>query len=127
MERKLSQLGPLDEDSGRFPKPIEGTGTFLDTVGHVASPLNDLRSRPNQEEDGLMEVGRQMEPIPLSTEFTDDEIANVLFGDFEEGDFEKLPGFEFVNQSLTNSSWMQPNNQKMEKKRRFSTTTSIFV
>ena len=127
MERKLSQFGPLDEDSGRFPKPIEGTGTFLDAVGHVASPLNDLRSRPNQEEDGLMEVGRQMESIPLSTEFTDDEIANVLFGDFEEGDFEKLPGFEFVNQSLTNSSWMQPNNQKMEKKRRFSTTTSIFV
>ena len=127
MERKLSQFGPLDEDSGRFPKPIEGTGTFLDVVGHVASPLNDLRSRPNQEEDGLMEVGRQMESIPLSTEFTDDEIANVLFGDFEEGDFEKLPGFEFVNQSLTNSSWMQPNNQKMEKKRRFSTTTSIFV
>ena len=98
MERKLSQLGLLDEDSGRFPTPIEGTGTFLDVVGHVASPLNDLRSRPNQEEDGLMEVGRQMESIPLSTEFTDDEIANVLFGDFEEGDFEKLPGFEFVNQ-----------------------------
>ena len=45
-----------------------------------------------------MEVGRQMESIPLSTEFTDDEIANVLFGDFEEGDFEKLPVFEFVNQ-----------------------------
>lgn len=98
MERKISQFGPLDEDSGRFPKPIEGTGTFLDAVGHVASPLNDLRSRPNQEEDGLMEVGRQMESIPLSTEFTDDEIANVLFGDFEEGDFEKLPVFEFVNQ-----------------------------
>jgi protein LTV1 len=87
---KLSDAGLLDGDHEQFLKPISGTGTFLDaTTGHVGNAGVDPRARVLQEET-LMEVDRQFDSIPLSADCMDEDIAEALFGDFEEGEYEEL-------------------------------------
>jgi protein LTV1 len=87
--QKLESLGLLDEDPDKYLKPITGTGTFLDSNGHVGNALAHSRSKP-LEEDGLLEVNRQFDSIPLSAELMDEEIAAALYGDFDESDMEQL-------------------------------------
>ena len=91
---KLAQAGLLDEGVEQYMKPITGTGTFLDATGHVGSSQWGDRARPIEEET-LVEVNRQLDSIPVTASCMDEEIAEALFGDFDEGDFEELND-EFV-------------------------------
>ena len=86
--RKMKDLGLLDENPGQFLKPISGTGTFVGASGRVEDPMV---SPGAIAEENLLEVERQFDSIPLSAEYMDEDIANILFHeDFEEGDYEEL-------------------------------------
>jgi protein LTV1 len=88
--KKLAEVGLLDnQDAEKYMKEITGSGTFLGTTGHVENPLADPRAH-RHEEDTLLEVNRQMDSIPLTTEIMDEDIAAALFGDETEEEFEEL-------------------------------------
>lgn len=90
---RLAKAGLLAEDPERYVKPITGTGTFLNASGRIGDALADPRSQ--QVEEGLLEVDRQFDSIPLTEDCMDEEIAAALFGDFDENDYEELND-EFV-------------------------------
>lgn len=85
---KLSAAGLLEEDTNRYVKEISTDGVFLGIGGKVADASLNARSQPLTEE--TLEVERQFESIPLTSEFMDDEIAQVLFGDADVDEFEDL-------------------------------------
>lgn len=89
--KRLEGAGLLEEDPERFLKPITGTGTFLNTAGRVGDSQahNDARAIVKEDET-LLEVERQFESIPLTAECMDEDIAQALFGDFDEEEFEEL-------------------------------------
>lgn len=107
---QLQQVGLLDDtDYEKYLKPITGTGTFLDgfTGRPVALVKPTLYSSPTTSngndnnnnngstdlrhaEEALVEVHRQLDSIPLTASCMDDDIAAVLFGDYDEGDYEEL-------------------------------------
>ena len=88
---ELSRAGLVDEyDYEQHLKPITGGGRFLDAdANRDVNPLLDARSK-NIQEPVTHEVDRQLESIALNADCFDDDIAEALFGDFEEGDFEEL-------------------------------------
>lgn len=88
---ELSQAGLVDEyDYEKHMKPISGTGIFFDASGkRGGNALADVRSKDIQE-DLVNEVDRQLESITLTAECMDEEIANALFGDFDELGYEEL-------------------------------------
>ena len=90
MERMKEQLGSLveDYDYEQHLKPITGSGTFIGTQG-IHNAMLDPRARVL--EDDVQEVSRQLESIALTPDCMDDDVAQALFGDFEEGVFEELP------------------------------------
>ena len=91
-KEELSRAGLVDEyDYDQHLKPITGGGKFLDADGanREMNPLLDARSKDVQE-PLTKEVERQLESIALSADCFDDDLAEALFGDFEEGDFEEL-------------------------------------
>mmetsp|Transcript_27138 Transcript_27138/g.44818 ORF Transcript_27138/g.44818 Transcript_27138/m.44818 type:complete len:552 (-) Transcript_27138:66-1721(-) len=97
---QLSQAGLVDDfDYEKHMKPITGTGQYLsnhETIGsekEVGAMLN-ARSM-NVQDEIVQEVDRQLDSIALTADCMDNEIAQALFGDFEEGDFEELND-EFV-------------------------------
>lgn len=87
---KLSQVGLLDEQDEQYLKPITGTGTFLDASGKVSNAVDDIRFKSSHAEEALVEITQQVDGIPLTTECMDEDVAQALMGDFEEGDFEEL-------------------------------------
>lgn len=88
--QKLAEVGLLDsQDSEMYMKEITGSGTFLGRTGHVEDPLADPRAMVRLEEETLVEVNRQIDSIPLTTEIMDDDIAAALFGDDVE-EYEEL-------------------------------------
>eukprot|EP00977_Amphora_coffeiformis_P023346 scaffold13066_cov145-Amphora_coffeaeformis.AAC.3 len=97
---KLRQAGLLEEANAQdaYLKEISGTGTFLDTSGHVANALEgDWRAAKTTAQDlDMLEVKGQLDNIPLA-EALDDEMAAILYGDvdLEEAEFEELND-EFV-------------------------------
>lgn len=94
---KLSEVGLLEEDPNRYLKPITGTGTFIDaSSGRVGSAFAAETESPfagEEQDEALVEV--KLESIPLSTVYMDDDVAEALEGDFEEGDFEEF-GDDFI-------------------------------
>ena len=94
---RLSKAGLLAEDPERYLKPITGTGTFLNSSGKVddAFARNNPRSQQQSVEEGLLEVDRQFDSIPLTEDCMEEEIAAALFGDFDENEYEELND-EFV-------------------------------
>ncbi|GAX19944.1 protein LTV1 [Fistulifera solaris] len=89
--KRLEDAGLLEEDPERFLKPITGTGTFLNTAGRIgdARAPNDARALL-KEDDTILEVERQFNSIPLTADCMDEDIAQALFGDFDENEFEEL-------------------------------------
>jgi protein LTV1 len=94
-KKELSQAGLVDDyDYEKHLKPITGTGKFLDASGaRNASAMYDARSKDVQEASHVKEVDRQLESIALNADCMDQDIADVLFGDFD--DFEE--GMEELN------------------------------
>jgi protein LTV1 len=92
---ELSSAGFVDDyDYEKHKKPISGTGDFFGSDGKRSNANSDFRSK-NIEEEIINEVERQLDSIALTPECMDDDIAQALFGDFDEDDFEELND-EFV-------------------------------
>lgn len=77
-----------DYDYEQHMKPITGSGTFLGAEGNNRNALLDPRARVL--EDDVKEVPRQLDAIALTPDCMDDDVAQALFGDFEEGEFEEI-------------------------------------
>jgi protein LTV1 len=97
---QLSKAGLVDDfDYDKHMKPISGTGQILSNTSSMVSKkefgaMLDARSFSIQDEI-VNEVDRQLDSIALTADCMDEEIAQALFGDFDEGDFEELND-EFV-------------------------------
>ena len=89
---KLAKAGLLEDDPEKYLKPMTGTGTFLNATGKVEQAQVGKPETANMSsgEDALLEVERQFDSIPLTTEYMEEDIAEALFGDFDEGGFEEL-------------------------------------
>ena len=100
LKNKLAQAGLVDDfDYEKHMKPIRGDGQFVSNYAMSTSKkevgaMLDARAM-NVQEEIVQEVDRQLDSIALTSDCMDDEIAQMLFGDFEEGEFEELND-EFV-------------------------------
>uniref|UniRef100_A0A7S2R514 Protein LTV1 homolog n=1 Tax=Eucampia antarctica TaxID=49252 RepID=A0A7S2R514_9STRA len=95
MKSKLDQAGLLDEDYNydRHMKPITGSGVYfsgdsgkLDT----RAALGDARASTVPLNDEIRELDRNLDSIALSQDCMDSDMAQALFGDFDEGSFEEI-------------------------------------
>jgi protein LTV1 len=96
-KQDLAKAGFVDDfDYDKHTKPISGTGQYYAAMsvksGNAAKQLGamvDARSR-NVQDEIVKEVDRQLDSIALTADCMDDDIAQALFGDFDEADFEEL-------------------------------------
>lgn len=87
---QLSNAGVVDDyDYDQHMKPITGYGDFIGKSGSRQNGMLDPRAEGIDEGD-VREVSRQLESIALTPECMDDDIAQALFGDFEDGEFEEI-------------------------------------
>jgi len=107
-KEQAAELGVLEDDGYDYEqhmKPITGTGDFFDATGHRSDALRDARAidlKDNDElppppqvsssnvNDDVQEVSRQLESIALTPDCMDDDVAQALFGDFDETEFEEI-------------------------------------
>mmetsp|Transcript_1875 Transcript_1875/g.4130 ORF Transcript_1875/g.4130 Transcript_1875/m.4130 type:complete len:572 (-) Transcript_1875:242-1957(-) len=97
---QLAEVGLVDDfDYEKHTKPIKGDGQFFSntTMNTNKKELDAMvNARAMDVKDEIVqEVDRQLDSIALTSDCMDDEIAQMLFGDFEEGEFEELND-EFV-------------------------------
>ena len=94
LQQKIASAGLLEDkyDYEMHLKPITGSGIFFSgDTGHVTSATNDARARDRPIiENDVNEVSRQLDSIALTPDCMDDDIAQALFGDFDEGNFEEI-------------------------------------
>jgi len=99
-KNKLAEAGLVDDfDYEKHTKPIRGDGRYMSSTAINANKreigaMLDARA-VNIQHEIVQEVDRQLDSIALTSDCMDDEIAQILFGDFEEGEFEELND-EFV-------------------------------
>jgi protein LTV1 len=107
-KEQLQQMGVLDNSNPeQYLRPITGSGTFISannpnphhakmnsnnsnssrttsssSSSNPPTPHTTLASTASQfsAEDAILEVNRQMESLPLTTDCMDDDIAAILFG-----------------------------------------------
>jgi len=89
---QLTQAGLLDEyDYDSHLKPITGYGVFIQRDRNGGeSVTNNPRSSHVPLEDNVMELDRQLDTIDVSANCMDDDVAQALFGNFEDGGFEEI-------------------------------------
>ena len=95
MKNKLGEAGLLDDeyDYERHMKPITGSGVYFSgSHGGVdtRAALGDARALAIPLNDEIRELDRDLDAIALSQDCMDDDIAQALFGDFEDGQFEEI-------------------------------------
>lgn len=92
MSNIKQQLGGLvdDYDYEQHLKPITGSGILLDSSGKLTSQTERDPRAPVLQENDVQEVSRQLESIALTPDCMDTDVAQALFGEFEEGDFEEI-------------------------------------
>lgn len=87
-KEKMQEVGLVDDyDYEKHLKPITGTGDFFGRDGRRDDPFNDVRA---VKMDDVREVERQLDAIALTPDCMDDDIAQALFGEFDETDFEEI-------------------------------------
>ena len=99
---KLKEAGLVDDfDYEKHTKPIRGDGAYfsnhsMNTNKREVKAMLDARAM-NVQDEIVQEVDRQLDSIALTSDCMDDEVAHMLFGDydFDDGDFEELND-EFV-------------------------------
>lgn len=94
-KNNLESAGLVDNyEYDKHMKPITGSGDFFGSDGKRAKAnapsIRDGGAGTNIEDNLMNEVERQLESIALTADCMDDDIAQALFGDFEESDFEEL-------------------------------------
>jgi len=102
-KNQLSEAGLVDNfQFEKHTKPITGEGQYY--ASNAANMSGSSKKKVNAMLDAraldlkdeiVQEVDRQLDSIALTSDCMDDEIAQMLFGDFEEGEFEELND-EFV-------------------------------
>eukprot|EP00566_Odontella_aurita_P021830 CAMPEP_0113552080 /NCGR_PEP_ID=MMETSP0015_2-20120614/14871_1 /TAXON_ID=2838 /ORGANISM="Odontella" /LENGTH=235 /DNA_ID=CAMNT_0000453023 /DNA_START=72 /DNA_END=776 /DNA_ORIENTATION=- /assembly_acc=CAM_ASM_000160 len=119
LRSKVKRAGLVNDEYNydRHLLPITGSGVFFSgDTGRSANGTVDPRSRTVVDEDEVLaskrraaealsrgggaarrggaqeikEVGRQLDSIALTPECMDDDVAQALFGEIEEGDFEEI-------------------------------------
>jgi protein LTV1 len=101
--QKLKQANLVDDyDYDKHMAPISGTGVFInansDTHGNYNSKdvtpdfyTSEIRSKKLDLIDPMIkEVDRQLNSITLTADCMDDDVAQALFGDYEDGEFEEV-------------------------------------
>jgi len=91
IQEQVASAGLVDDyDYEQHLKPITGSGIILDSSGKPSTEnaLQDPRARAMQED--VQEVSRQLESIALTPDCMDTDVAQALFGEFDEGDFEEI-------------------------------------
>mmetsp|Transcript_29546 Transcript_29546/g.44763 ORF Transcript_29546/g.44763 Transcript_29546/m.44763 type:complete len:518 (-) Transcript_29546:60-1613(-) len=89
----LNEAGLVDEyDYEKHMKPITGSGDFFSSEDcKRANALMDPRAHIYEDvDDDVKEVDRQLDSIALTADCMDEDIAQALFGDFEDGNFEEI-------------------------------------
>merc|ERR1712176_1290787 len=94
LEENLNQIGLVEDDYDyeKHMKCITGSGDYFEG-GHRGNALVDPRARifdDADDDDHVREVERQLDSIALTPDCMDEDIAQALFGDFEEGNFEEI-------------------------------------
>lgn len=94
---QLSKAGLVDDfDYEKHTKPMTGEGQYFvantTTKGKSKKEIDAMiDARALDVKDKIVqEVDRQLDSIALTSDYMDDEIAQMLFGDFEEGEYEEL-------------------------------------
>ena len=109
VRKKIERAGLLDVDHEQYLKPIVGDGMFIDgktgSVNRLEAAGMEGEEQPHRgsalAEENLLEVQRQFDSIPITTDCMDDDIAEALFaGDFEDVGLEELDD-EFVFQAAS--------------------------
>lgn len=93
-KNELASAGLVDDyDYDKHMKPITGTGDFFGSDGKRANAnapsIRDVGAG-GIEDELIKEVDRQLDSIALTADCMDEDIAQALFGDFDEADFEEL-------------------------------------
>lgn len=85
-------LGGLvdDYDYEQHMKPVTGSGVVLDASGKIEKSVRFDNTLTVEQEPDVREVSRQLESIALTADCMDDDVAQALFGDYEEGDYEEI-------------------------------------
>eukprot|EP00934_Nitzschia_sp_Nitz4_P003918 Nitzschia sp. Nitz4//scaffold3_size479765//417414//422217//NITZ4_000178-RA/size479765-processed-gene-1.550-mRNA-1//-1//CDS//3329550992//3908//frame0 len=99
-KQQLSKAGLVDDfDYESRMKPITGTGSFVSNKTNNSKQINVLAEARNMNiaEEQINEVDRKLDSIALTTECMDEDIANALFGDFDENDYEELNDEYFID------------------------------
>lgn len=110
-KHQLHSAGLLDEyDYEQHFKPITGSGVFLSSQDapmpvpqrSLYVPDDDIPSHPHQPppppprhtssstKDTVRELDRQLDSIAVSADCMDEDMAQALFGNFDEGSFEEI-------------------------------------
>jgi len=98
-ENKDLDINDIVEDEydyERHMKPITGTGDYYSVNSKKRSnddALKDPRARVFDDadyDDDIKEVDRQLDSIALTADCMDTDIAQALFGEFDQGDFEEI-------------------------------------
>lgn len=94
-KNQLSSAGLVDDyDYDKHMQPITGSGDFFGSDGKRANAkarsIREAGAGGGIEDELTKEVERQLDSIALTAHCMDDDIAQALFGDFEETDFEEL-------------------------------------
>ncbi|KAL3935925.1 MAG: hypothetical protein SGARI_002769 [Bacillariaceae sp.] len=86
---ELSKAGLVDDfDYEKHLKPITGSGQYLQN--NTTGARSQKQVGMSVQDEIVKEVDRQLDSIALTADCMDEEIAQALFGDFEEGEFEEL-------------------------------------
>jgi protein LTV1 len=93
-KKKLAKANLLDDyDYDKHMAPITGDGVFIpnNDIGEVDFYTNEIRSKKLDLIDPMIkEVDRQLTSIALTPDCMDDDVAQALFGDYDEGGFEDI-------------------------------------
>eukprot|EP00586_Coscinodiscus_wailesii_P012484 CAMPEP_0172511688 /NCGR_PEP_ID=MMETSP1066-20121228/238204_1 /TAXON_ID=671091 /ORGANISM="Coscinodiscus wailesii, Strain CCMP2513" /LENGTH=458 /DNA_ID=CAMNT_0013291163 /DNA_START=230 /DNA_END=1606 /DNA_ORIENTATION=- len=77
-------------DYSSHTREIDGGGVFYGAKGGVGNACADPRAKKVYLDEEIVEMDRNLESIALTADCMDDDVAQALFGDFEEGDFEEI-------------------------------------
>ena len=97
IKEQMAKAGLVDDyDYEKHLRPITGSGRFFGEHGEESNALSDPRSR-ELADDSVQEVERQLESVVLTADCMDEDVAEALFGNFDDAEFEELADDFFLS------------------------------
>lgn len=89
---EMREVGLVDDyDYEKHMMPITGSGDFFANDGHRADALRDPRAIEKEDDTAAInEISRQLDSIAVTADCMDPDVAQALFGEFDDGDFEEI-------------------------------------